>query len=246
MNAYPEIVFFNNRKRFDHAVEYGQGAFFDLGRRGPQRKMARGLPVGQRCVVFSPTPDSKVQFAHYLFERETIRGAERVLRGRHVRTQTISRDSAIRHPDYAVVFNVNGHFKRPSVIVPTKAKATAFRFPEEVELEDGPLNDGRVRQITVNAYERNPKARRRCIQHHKARCAVCGVNLADVYGAVAEGFIHVHHLKPLASVGKQHKLNPVEDLRPVCPNCHAIIHLGGCTRSLDEVRGLLQTSKRKR
>jgi hypothetical protein len=35
-------------------------------------------------------------------------------------------------------------------------------------------------------------------------------------------------------------VDPVADLRPVCPNCHAVIHLGGACRSIDEVRQHMQ------
>ena len=37
-------------------------------------------------------------------------------------------------------------------------------------------------------------------------------------------FIHVHHLKPVGEVGEAYVLDPVRDLRPVCPNCHAMLH----------------------
>ena len=43
-------------------------------------------------------------------------------------------------------------------------------------------------------------------------------------GDIGEGYIHVHHLVPLAEVEDGYDVDPVEDLRPVCPNCHAIIH----------------------
>jgi len=46
------------------------------------------------------------------------------------------------------------------------------------------------------------------------------------YGGIADGYIHVHHIVPIASVGKQYKLNPLTDLVPVCPNCHAMLHHG--------------------
>jgi predicted HNH restriction endonuclease len=77
----------------------------------------------------------------------------------------------------------------------------------------------------VNAYERNQEARRRCIERYGARCVVCGLDFGEVYGEVAEGLIHVHHLKPISEVGEGYVVDPVEDLRPVCPNCHAVIHL---------------------
>lgn len=57
---------------------------------------------------------------------------------------------------------------------------------------------------------------------------------------MAEGFIHVHHLRPLSLIGNESEVDPVEDLRPVCPNCHAVLHLGGQCRTLDEVKQLMR------
>ncbi len=106
------------------------------------------------------------------------------------------------------------------------------------------LYEGEVRHITVNAYERNPEARRRCIEHHGKSCSVCGMNFGALYGTLAEGFIHVHHLKPLSEIREKYEVDPVADLRPVCPNCHVVIHLGGQLRSIEEVRQHLVESKR--
>src|SRR5918996_2543811 len=36
--------------------------------------------------------------------------------------------------------------------------------------------------------------------HHGARCSVCDMDLGRMYGPIAAGYIHVHHLKPV-SVG---------------------------------------------
>ena len=38
------------------------------------------------------------------------------------------------------------------------------------------------------------------------------------------------------------EVDPVADLRPVCPNCHAVIHLGGACRTIEEVRRLLKSA----
>lgn len=102
------------------------------------------------------------------------------------------------------------------------------------------LVEGAVRRIVVNAYERNPRARARCIEAHGARCCVCETSLDALYGDVAEGFIHVHHLRSISDIAAEYELDPVRDLRPVCPNCHAVIHLGGENRSIDEVRRMLR------
>ncbi len=78
--------------------------------------------------------------------------------------------------------------------------------------------------VTINAYERNPKARKACIAHHGYLCATCGFDFAAVYGDWGKDFIHVHHIKPIGKIGKQYEIDPIKDLIPVCPNCHAMIH----------------------
>ncbi|HEY9657069.1 MAG TPA: HNH endonuclease [Allocoleopsis sp.] len=102
------------------------------------------------------------------------------------------------------------------------------------------LLEGAVYRVSINSYERNLEARRRCIEHHGTSCCVCGFNFADKFGLIAQGFIHVHHLKPLSEIREEYKVDPIADLRPICPNCHAIVHLGGKTRSIEEVKAWLQ------
>jgi len=116
-------------------------------------------------------------------------------------------------------------------------------YPDEI-WDESSLIEGGTRKIRVNAYERNPEARRKCIEHYGAICSVCQIRLSDMYGAVADGLIHVHHLKPLAHTTEERVVDPVEDLRPVCPNCHAVIHRRNPPLTLDEIRSLvLKTSE---
>ena len=99
--------------------------------------------------------------------------------------------------------------------------------------------EGTAYSVTVNAYERNSAARRTCIAHHGPQCAVCNFSFQNAYGNVAADFIHVHHLKALAEIGREYMLDPVADLRPVCPNCHAVIHLRQPPYSIEEVQAFL-------
>jgi hypothetical protein len=112
-------------------------------------------------------------------------------------------------------------------------------LPEEIT-EPSSLVEGAVRSITVNAYERNPQARRECIHAHGTTCCICGFDFGTVYGKVADGYIHVHHLRPLSEVNSEYVVDPVKDLRPVCPNCHAVLHLGGESRSIEEVKKMVE------
>jgi predicted HNH restriction endonuclease len=91
----------------------------------------------------------------------------------------------------------------------------------------------------VNAYERDPEARMRCIAAHRTDCCICGFSFGAAYGPEADGFIHVHHVKALSEVGGEYVVDPVKDLRPVCPNCHAVLHLGGQCRTIAKVKRIL-------
>jgi hypothetical protein len=99
--------------------------------------------------------------------------------------------------------------------------------------------EGATRQITINAYERSKEAVQQCKAARGTACAACGIDFGAVYGAEFAGFIHVHHLRPLAEAGGEYTVDAVTELCPVCPNCHAVIHYGGRLRSIDEVRQLL-------
>lgn len=120
----------------------------------------------------------------------------------------------------------------------------------EITLEASPdfltdastLPEGAVMQVTINKYERNRSARERCIAAHGCRCVACGIDFGQVYGEVGKGFIHVHHIVPLASIGKSYRLNPEKDLVPVCPNCHAMLHraVNGKLLSVDQLRATLK------
>ncbi|MEO6739223.1 MAG: HNH endonuclease [Chthoniobacteraceae bacterium] len=96
-------------------------------------------------------------------------------------------------------------------------------LPDEV-LAPEAYFEGATKQVTVSIYERSPRARQKCIEHYGVRCSVCDFDFEAVYGERGRGFIHVHHLVPLAEIGSEYRLDPIKDLRPVCPNCHAMMH----------------------
>ena len=101
--------------------------------------------------------------------------------------------------------------------------------------------EGVKRQVTVNSYERDHKARLQCIKIHGTACSVCGIDFEKMYGELGKGFIHVHHIVPIHSIGQGYKVNPATDLVPVCPNCHAMLHRGmnGEARSIEELKSLI-------
>lgn len=108
-------------------------------------------------------------------------------------------------------------------------------FPDEISATNL-FDEGAVSQILVNVYERDSQARKICIDHYGLNCHVCDFNFEKVYGERGTGFIHVHHLRPV-SMG-EYQLSPINDLRPVCPNCHTMIHRYGLL-SIEELKLLM-------
>jgi len=119
---------------------------------------------------------------------------------------------------------------------------TDSKMPHET-IPERSYYEGATQQITVNKYERDPKARKECIRYYGRNCFVCGFDFGLTYGEIAEGFIHVHHLRPLAQIGRRYKLDPIKDLRPVCPNCHATIHMSYPAYSIEEMKDLLKKKR---
>ena len=112
---------------------------------------------------------------------------------------------------------------------------------EEEALPDDAFIEGGRTAVLVNAYERSAAARQACIDHHGAKCAICDFDFADRYGPQLEGFIHVHHVVPLHMLSEEHVVDPINDLRPVCPNCHAVIHSRNPEFSMAAVQALLRS-----
>jgi 5-methylcytosine-specific restriction protein A len=106
----------------------------------------------------------------------------------------------------------------------------------------GPLVEGAVKLVTVNAYERSAVARAQCLQYHGYSCTICGFNFECAYGAIGKDYIHVHHLVPFSEIKAEYVVDPVKDLVPVCPNCHAMIH---STRPALGVNQLKETLKER-
>lgn len=147
--------------------------------------------------------------------------------------------SALRqHLDYyEAIGNTTVHARRAIYdrFVEIAEVETEEVYPDEVSKNES-LLEGSARQVLINAYERNPIARQQCIEHYGWTCIVCAFNFQEAYGVFGKSFIHVHHLLEISSIGSEYSVNPIEDLRPVCPNCHAMIHRRKPAYSIEEMK----------
>lgn len=99
--------------------------------------------------------------------------------------------------------------------------------------------EGATTTIAINAYERSAAARLACIAHYGCLCVVCSFDFAARYGSIGANFIHVHHLVPLSEIGTNYEVDPIADLRPVCPNCHAMLHSRKEPYGIDELSAFM-------
>ncbi|VVQ25868.1 HNH endonuclease [Pseudomonas fluorescens] len=84
--------------------------------------------------------------------------------------------------------------------------------------------EGEWQQVIVTPYERSRSNRKACLDHYGPSCQACGMSFGDVYGELGTDFIHVHHEVPLHTLGGPQNVDPVDDMKPLCPNCHAMVH----------------------
>lgn len=130
-------------------------------------------------------------------------------------------------------------------------------FALESYLDIYEINDGKAVQINlaneilqssyiegnmvIRQYEiprRNTKLRQACIDAKGTLCQICTIDYETMYGSLWKDFVHIHHIEFLSSQRGVRNVT-VDDLIPVCPNCHAMLHrktIDGRYLTPDELR----------
>lgn len=114
-------------------------------------------------------------------------------------------------------------------------ESPAFSFSISSANEIRLYAEGKCKAVTTKTYDRSPLARQACIAHYGHTCCVCGFNFEAAYGQLGTNYIEVHHLKPVADIGREYLIDPIKDLRPVCANCHRMLHKQRPPLSVEEL-----------
>jgi 5-methylcytosine-specific restriction protein A len=237
----------------DSSRDLERSFYRDLLRRG---KIFVCLRIGEQAM-FCPSRfagyESNTRPKHLAFEgkhgTDTTRRIDTALQRRHARNATAESEylSLCERLGIAPSKKQRTYWVIEGVTPPPPRRAAsgAFGFPDEVA-EAQQYLEGAVKSVLVNAYERNPQARQACIDYYGVTCAVCGFDFELTYGTIGRGFIHVHHIKPLCARGSEYSIDPIEDLRPVCPNCHAMLHTSDPPFSIEELMEVVSTRRSSR
>lgn len=231
-----------NSNIYDHAASFKKRGYIDWRQSG-------NFQVGDIIYIYSTRPSSKVEYKcivekinipfnkiaddkKFWIDKDEYYTSQKMLYNRlklikHIDSEELHLSKLKKHglkaapqgPTRLIDERVGVKIYIESVL---KDSITDVVYPDEVHEEN--LYEGAVKEVKVNAYERNIRARNKCIEHFGLDCIICGFNFEEVYGELGEGFIHVHHLIPLSELGKNYKVDPKKDLVPVCPNCHTMLH----------------------
>jgi 5-methylcytosine-specific restriction protein A len=111
---------------------------------------------------------------------------------------------------------------------------------DEIATDEILYEGGKVR-IEINRYERSTKAKNECLKHYERKCILCGFeDKTSKY--INIDIIEVHHLKPLSEINEKYIVNPIKDLRPVCPNCHRALHSKNPAYGIEELKMMLNNN----
>lgn len=137
-------------------------------------------------------------------------------------------------PDAHIVCRWTGRFAAAVVaILPTEEAG------ESVESDVIGYPEGALKTVRTNRYERDRRNRAVAIAIHGTACKGCGLEMGTRYGSVAAGFVEIHHITPVSQLGAGYVIDPVRDLVPLCPNCHAVVHRRDPPLTVSEVELLL-------
>lgn len=114
------------------------------------------------------------------------------------------------------------------------------KLDENENAEIKGFEEGNKIRALTNKYERNSVNREICLSHYGYNCAVCGINFEKFYGPVGKKFIHVHHVIPVSEMGEHFIVDPLNDLVPVCPNCHSMMHRADPPYTVEELKNMIK------
>jgi 5-methylcytosine-specific restriction endonuclease McrA len=118
--------------------------------------------------------------------------------------------------------------------------------PSEARTSIKEYQEGEAYRSERTFFARNATLRDDAIKAHGLRCVVCNFDFKQIYGQVGTGFIEVHHLHPLSLAAQKAGSTPsvtVDDVRPLCANCHRMAHRRQPPFSIEELKAAIGTAQ---
>lgn len=120
----------------------------------------------------------------------------------------------------------------------------------EVFDEDILVVEGANKYTLSKQIKRSSKLRKSAIEYYmdmrgNISCDICSFDFEDTYGDPAKGYIEMHHIKPIYMYAggsvRQTIDNAIQNLLPVCANCHRVIHRTRPPYEVEDVKDFYQS-----
>lgn len=117
-----------------------------------------------------------------------------------------------------------------------------------VVLDERIVTEGELRYRTAEYKTRSRELRKAALDHYAVagrwKCNVCQFDFASAYPSIGDGYIQLHHLKPVAYLrGEPLRIeDALANVRLLCANCHQMVHRKHPPIPIDELRSKMQVS----
>jgi hypothetical protein len=152
--------------------------------------------------------------------------------GRNKPISITEKGKKLLHDNFEVVnYLLVNNFHFNDIIESFKKVSTADKT-SEIFKETMTIDEGSYSTKTTNVYKRSAQLREKAIEFYtvngRVKCKACCFDFEDFYGEYGEKFIEIHHQKPVFQFDgddlEQTIQNALENVVPVCSNCHRMIH----------------------
>lgn len=123
----------------------------------------------------------------------------------------------------------------------------ATNQPIEI-LDDAIIREGELRLRTTEYRTRSRELRDLAVGHYSQagyiRCSACEFEFGRAYGPIGEGYIQIHHLKPVSFMrGEPMSMgDALANVRPLCANCHQMAHRQTPPLKIADLRSVVRVS----
>ena len=118
----------------------------------------------------------------------------------------------------------------------------------DVVILDEVVREGETRWRYQEYRMRSNQLRNAAMEHYssggKILCEACTFEFGAAYPRIGEGYIQIHHLKPVSYMrGEPLKLSEaLANVRPLCANCHQMVHRERPPVTIANLRAILNVS----
>lgn len=100
--------------------------------------------------------------------------------------------------------------------------------------------EGFKKEIKIENSYRSRKLVKLAKEKYGTDCFVCGFSFEQKYGQHGKDFIEIHHLLPIENGTRK---STIEDVAPVCSNCHRMLHKGKTMLSIEYLKEIIEREK---